>query len=214
MRLSALIASAVLATGTLAAQVPVFQARSEVVTVEGLGAPGQPLRLYVATREAEPGLEILIVVFWRSAEELASADLAGTSMLLRARGAGLADLTATHFEIDGELERPADRRPVALRIATGTFSKPGADIDDTEIFASVRIQDVRCASACAVSHSEPPRPTWASVTAPAKTDARRTSSTRGVRIIASAYRDTPKQYSTPSKVAMYARPLATVNPLK
>jgi hypothetical protein len=58
------------------------------------------------------------------------------------------------------------RRPLPPRLALSSFdvhcrSNPGFDSDATEIFGSLRIQCVRCASAPAVIHSVVPRPTCA-----------------------------------------------------
>jgi hypothetical protein len=55
--------------------------------------------------------------------------------------------------------------PFTPRVRFSSFvvhcrSNPGCDIEVTEIFGSVRIQNVRCASPPAVSHSVVPRPTW------------------------------------------------------
>ena len=38
-------------------------------------------------------------------------------------------LEPSHFEVDETIHRGSDDEPVAVRIATGRFSKPGADIE-------------------------------------------------------------------------------------
>src|SRR4029077_12632919 len=61
-------------------------------------------------------------------------------------------------------------------------SKPGADNACTEILSSVGTHDVRCASASAVSHCEPPRPTCANARLPASTHVAPAIITRWARI--------------------------------
>src|SRR4029079_382536 len=107
--------------------------------------------------------------------------------------------------------RPFTCRARVSSCAVHCRSKPGLDIDSTEIFGSVRIHDVRCASPRAVNHSDPPRPTWAWMVAPMAT---MTSADDTAAVGFDIYFATPKQYSTPSNVPRYARPLATVSPLK
>lgn len=52
-------------------------------------------------------------------KEISALSLAGRSLL---------DLDAKHFEIDETVLRHAEGRPIAIRLATGHFSKPGADL--------------------------------------------------------------------------------------
>src|SRR5678815_2796680 len=61
-------------------------------------------------------------------------------------------------------------------------SKPGDDIVGTEILSSLRTHDVRCASASAVGHCEPPRPTCANARLPASAHATPTIIKRWARI--------------------------------
>src|SRR5262245_52885578 len=95
-------------------------------------------------------------------------------------------------------------RPYVCRLALSNVafhcsSKPGFDIESTEIFASVRIHDVRCASPRAVSHSDPPRPTCAYAvanSAPAARGAVVIESRlirRRLKLSVIGYRLTPKQ---------------------
>src|SRR4029453_7297191 len=56
--------------------------------------------------------------------------------------------------------RPCDPRRWLSRFAVHCNSKPGFDIDATEMFGSVCSQDVRWASAYGVGQSDQPRPTW------------------------------------------------------
>src|SRR5688572_30456433 len=58
-----------------------------------------------------------------------------------------------------------------LSFAVHCSSKPGCDSAATEILSSARTHDVRCASASAVGHCVPPRPTCPSARPPASTDA-------------------------------------------
>jgi hypothetical protein len=56
-------------------------------------------------------------------------------------------------------DNPFPRRAWLSSCACHCSANPGFDIVSTEMAASVLIQDVRCASPKAVSHSDPPRPT-------------------------------------------------------
>jgi len=51
-----------------------------------------------------------------------------TSPLVVARRL-LHEVEVAHFEVDESIRRQSDEQPVALRIATGRFSKPGADAE-------------------------------------------------------------------------------------
>ena len=88
--------------------------------------PGRT-RLHLATRAGGDDLDVLLLAFWSSFEAAAAADAEGISALSLA-GRSLLDLDAKHFEIDETVLRHAEGRPIAIRLATGHFSKPGADL--------------------------------------------------------------------------------------
>jgi hypothetical protein len=72
--------------------------------------------------------EVVIVSHWASAEDAARADEARTSPLaIAARHLG--SMQVVHFEVDDTLRRHSHDKPVAIRLATGRFSKPGADTE-------------------------------------------------------------------------------------
>ena len=71
-------------------------------------------------------LEALVISRWSSAEAAASGDARKVSPLVIAQR-HLHDLTVEHFEIDDSFIRRSDAHPVAIRLATGRFSRPGAD---------------------------------------------------------------------------------------
>ena len=76
--------------------------------------------------KAADDIEICVLSCWRSAEAASAADARGTSPLAIAR-AELPDLSVEHFEIDETVLLDVDRPARVLRIATGQFSKLGAD---------------------------------------------------------------------------------------
>jgi hypothetical protein len=90
--------------------------------------PG-PARLHLGTRPAADELDLAMVVFWPSAETLALADETDMSPLRAAQRLKLRDLEVAHFEIDETILRNSAQQPIAVRVATGRFSKPGADIE-------------------------------------------------------------------------------------
>lgn len=97
----------------------------------GREAAGErPERIHLGVRPValDDVFDILILVFWRSAEAVAAADARRASVLFLGRDAGL-ELEPAHFEIDETIDRQSDQEPAALRVATGRFSKPGADIE-------------------------------------------------------------------------------------
>ena len=94
-------------------------------------APGadraKPERFHVGWRERDDrDREVVVISHWRSAEAVANGDAAGTSPYSLARR-HLRDVEVAHFEVDDTVARRSGTQPVALRIATGRFSKPGAD---------------------------------------------------------------------------------------
>jgi hypothetical protein len=76
----------------------------------------------------EGGREVVIVSHWASAEDAARADEAKTSPLAIA-SRHLGSMQAVHFEVDDTIRRDSRDEPVAIRLATGRFSKPGADAE-------------------------------------------------------------------------------------
>jgi hypothetical protein len=70
--------------------------------------------------------DVVVISHWGSADAAARADANGTSPLAVA-GHHLDAVQAVHFEVDESIRRQSDDRPVAIRIATGTFSRPGTD---------------------------------------------------------------------------------------
>jgi hypothetical protein len=101
----------------------------------GTGEQGEPARFHLGSRPArreaeEPDaeLEVILISFWGSAEDGASGDAREVSPL-RLAGRHLRDLEVAHFEIDETLLRHSDEQPVAIRLATGRFSKHGADLE-------------------------------------------------------------------------------------
>lgn len=70
--------------------------------------------------------DVVVVSHWASAEAAAQADVARTSPFAIATQ-HLGEINVVHFEVDETIWRRSDDEPVAIRIATGRFSKPGAD---------------------------------------------------------------------------------------
>ena len=87
-----------------------------------------PVRFHLATRPAGSGMDVLVVAFWATAEEVASGDRREISPLSIARR-HLADVAAKVFEVGETILRQSDVEPQAIRVATGRFSKPGSDIE-------------------------------------------------------------------------------------
>ena len=89
-------------------------------------------RFHVGARPAigapDDELEVLLISFWDSAEHAVGGDAREMSPLAVARR-HLRDLSVAHFEIDETLLRHSETAPAALRLATGRFSKPGADAE-------------------------------------------------------------------------------------
>jgi len=92
-------------------------------------------RCHVACRPSKPRpgegtqpaneLDVVVIAHWSSADA-AAADASGTSPLSSLRRF-LGDVEVVHFEVDASIRRQSDDEPVAIRIATGTFSRHGAD---------------------------------------------------------------------------------------
>ena len=102
------------------------------------GEPRGPERFHVGWREAPADAQgteastadgdVVVVSHWASAEAAAQADAAQTSPFAIARR-HLGEVGGVHFEVDDTIRRRSDDGPIAIRIATGRFSKPGADAE-------------------------------------------------------------------------------------
>lgn len=99
----------------------------------GRGSHPNLARLHVGWREraAEPQTaagecDVVVLSFWTSAEAAAAADAKGASPLSIARRQ-IRSITVDHFEIDETVLRDPDAHARWIRIATGGFSKAGAD---------------------------------------------------------------------------------------
>jgi hypothetical protein len=77
---------------------------------------------------SEADREVVVVSHWASAEDAARADVAQTSPFAIA-SRHLGPIQVVHFEVDDTIRRSSDDEPVAIRLATGRFSKPGADAE-------------------------------------------------------------------------------------
>ena len=108
------------------------------------GRSGDPARYRVGVRPGSPtgGLEVLVLVFWHQHADLAAADERHASVLSVARDIGIDELSTAHFEIDATIREPGvgahvAARPTtseaAIRLATGSFSRQGADIEMQEM---------------------------------------------------------------------------------
>jgi hypothetical protein len=101
----------------------------------GAGEQRGPARFHIGARPAHretgdpsAGLEVIVISFWGSAEDAANGDAREVSPL-RIAGRHLRELEVAHFEIDETFLRHSDEQPVAIRLATGRFSKHGADLE-------------------------------------------------------------------------------------
>jgi hypothetical protein len=72
--------------------------------------------------------DVVLISQWSAAEAAASADSNETSPLVTARR-HLGPINVVHFEVDESIRRQSEEAPVAIRLATGRFSKPGADVE-------------------------------------------------------------------------------------
>lgn len=96
-----------------------------------------PDRFHIAVRPADEvsgalAHEVLMLACWPSPEAAEQADAKGISPL-RLAARYLDEVKVQHFEVDMNLLREPDVRPVAARIATGRFSRPGGDIRMQEL---------------------------------------------------------------------------------
>jgi len=93
------------------------------------GAPPGLRQFHLAARPAGDWFEVLVLAVWDSLEDALAADALGLSPMLIAIRTGLIDMDPAHFETDAPTLRGPSAPPVAIRIATGTFSKPGSDLE-------------------------------------------------------------------------------------
>jgi len=110
-----------------------FQRALEETLGRDAGDQGGPERYHLGSRrvqgdpdESDAELEAIVISRWSSAEAAANGDARKVSPLVVAQR-HLRDLTVEHFEIDDSFLRRSDAHPVAIRLATGRFSRPGAD---------------------------------------------------------------------------------------
>lgn len=91
-----------------------------------------PDRHHLGVRPAGDLDDVLVLACWRSAEAAAAGDARNVSPLQLARR-HLDDVRVEHFEVDRNVLRDADAAVIALRVATGRFSRPGGDIRMQEL---------------------------------------------------------------------------------
>lgn len=91
-----------------------------------------PDRFHVAMRPADGFDEVLVLACWPSPEAAEQGDARGISPL-RLAAPHLDEVRVQHYEVDLNMLREPDVRPVAARIATGRFSRPGGDIRMQEL---------------------------------------------------------------------------------
>lgn len=72
--------------------------------------------------------DVVVIAHWASADAARLVDADGTSPLASGRRY-LDDVEVVHFEVDASIRRQSDDPPLAIRVATGTFSRPGADTE-------------------------------------------------------------------------------------
>jgi len=96
------------------------------------GEVAGPARYHLANREGGDARDVLITAFWPTAEAAASGDARGISPWVIA-GQHLSDVVPQVFEIDETILRRSDDEPRCIRVATGSFSKPGSDIEMLEL---------------------------------------------------------------------------------
>lgn len=70
----------------------------------------------------------MLVSCWRSAEAAAEGDVRQTSPM-RIASNHLDRIEVAHFELDLVEVRDPEARPAFVRLATGRFSRPGADVE-------------------------------------------------------------------------------------
>ena len=116
--------------GTAASLDAALVARLGVGPGMGPGATDGPDRYHLGVRPSGgdgDDLDLLVLACWSSAEAAADGDARDVSPLrLAMRHLGRVDVA--HFEIDRNVLRDAGARPIAIRIATGSFLRPGGDV--------------------------------------------------------------------------------------
>src|SRR5262245_29922951 len=112
------------------AQVAALQRALREGLALGMSDLAGPERFHLGWRRDSDSAELGVAVIshWGSAEAAARADAERTSPLAIAR-VHLGEVEVAHFEVDETIRRSSAAEPIALRIATGRFSKPGADAD-------------------------------------------------------------------------------------
>lgn len=83
---------------------------------------------HLGARPRDGKLDIAVIALWDSPDAVTSGDANGRSPLTLATEIGVEGLEVIHFEIDQPSRGPGSNDVVAIRIACGEFSKPGADI--------------------------------------------------------------------------------------
>ena len=96
------------------------------------GEVAGPARYHLANRDGGDARDVLVTAFWPTAEAAASGDARGISPWAIARQ-HLSDVVPQVFEIDETILRRSDDEPRCIRVATGSFSKPGSDIEMLEL---------------------------------------------------------------------------------
>jgi hypothetical protein len=81
------------------------------------------------TQLADVDRDVVVVSQWMSVEVAAQAEVAQMTPIAIARRHQLRELAVAHFEVDDTIRRDSNDEPLAIRIATGRFSKPGADAE-------------------------------------------------------------------------------------
>lgn len=113
--------------------IPIELAALQAALLARLGGtdrhPAGPTRYHLASRNAADQIDVLIMSLWPSAEAALEGDAQEASPLRVAMTSGIRDLSTAHFEVDSAVEQPGDGEPIAIRVATGVFSRHGADIE-------------------------------------------------------------------------------------
>jgi hypothetical protein len=110
-------------------QVESLRAALDAALGPGAAELAGPTRFHFGTRPVGDQRDVLVVSFWTSAEAARRGDERDVSPLRIVENLELHYLEAAHFEIDATILRHSNAQPIALRMATGRFSKPGSDIE-------------------------------------------------------------------------------------
>ena len=92
------------------------------------GEVAGPARYHLANRGDGDARDVIITAFWPTAEAAASGDARNISPLSIANE-HLSEVAPQVFEIDETILRRSEDEPRCIRVATGSFSKPGSDIE-------------------------------------------------------------------------------------